>query len=305
MPIDPRVTLHKLEVFELVVEHGSVSRAAEQLYVSQPVVSEHLRSLERRVGAPLFYREARALRLTESGEAVHGWATDMLTRTRTLSRQLDGLSDGMRGSALVAASMSVGSYLLPRVLAGFRRERPATELRLDVSPQAVELTLGGHYDFAVVALDAEPAQPELTGELLGPEPLVVVAAPGHPATGAPVSNAELAALPFVESPKGLLRRSLVDRQLAAEGLRERNVVIELGHPEALKRATQEGLGVCVLFRSAVETELAAGTLAELTLAEASLSVGIYVVRRKAKVLSAVQEDLLAAIRTHIRSREAL
>ena len=128
MPVDSRVTLHKLEVFELVVEHGSVSRAAEQLYVSQPVVSEHLRSLERRVGAPLFYREARALRLTESGEAVHGWATDLLTRTRSLSRQIDGLSDGMRGSAVIAASMSVGSYLLPRVLAGFRRDRPATEL---------------------------------------------------------------------------------------------------------------------------------------------------------------------------------
>ncbi len=299
MPVDSRVTLHKLEVFELVVEHGSVSRAAEQLYVSQPVVSEHLRSLERRVGAPLFYREARALRLTESGEAVHGWATDLLTRTRSLSRQIDGLSDGMRGSAVIAASMSVGSYLLPRVLAGFRRDRPATELRLDVSPQAIEQTLGGHYDFAVVALDAEPDHAELTGELLGHEPLVVVSAPGHPAATRPVSNAELADLPFVESPKGLLRRSLVDRQLADMGLHEREVVIELGHPEALKRATQEGLGVCVLFRSAVETELAAGTLAEVRPAEASLSVDIYAVRRKAKVLSAVQEDLLGAIRERV------
>jgi DNA-binding transcriptional LysR family regulator len=109
MALDSRVTLHKLEVFSLVVELGGVSRAAEQLFVSQPVVSAHIRSLEQRVGARLFYREGRHLRLTEAGRAVHGWANDVLTHTRELSRHLDGLSDGTQGSVVVGASMSVGS----------------------------------------------------------------------------------------------------------------------------------------------------------------------------------------------------
>ena len=70
MALDSRVTLHKLEVFSLVVELGGVSRAAEQLFVSQPVVTAHIRSLEQRVGARLFYREGRNLRLTESRCAI-------------------------------------------------------------------------------------------------------------------------------------------------------------------------------------------------------------------------------------------
>ena len=80
--MDTRVTLTKLEVFSLVVELGGVSRAAEHLYVSQPVVSAHVRSLEERVGARLFYREGHHLVLTEAGRAVHGWATSAPARTR-------------------------------------------------------------------------------------------------------------------------------------------------------------------------------------------------------------------------------
>jgi LysR family transcriptional regulator, low CO2-responsive transcriptional regulator len=302
VPLDTRITLHKLEVFELVVERGSVSRAAEQLFVSQPAVTEQLRSLEERVGARLFYREARALHLTEAGEAVHAWAQQVLTHTRSLARQLDGFSDGMRGSALIAASMSVGSYLLPEALARFRQRRPQVQVTLELTAQAIEGTLAGRYDFAVVALDAEPAQPELQGELIGEEPLVVVGAPDHVDPLGTVDLAELGDMPFVESPQGLLRRSLVDRQLAAAGVRRRNVVIELGHPEALKRAAEVGLGVTVLFRSAVEHELTAGRLRELPVRDMRLSVPLYLVRRKAKVLSVVQQDIAAAIRDHVARR---
>jgi DNA-binding transcriptional LysR family regulator len=300
-----RITLHKLEVFELVVERGSVSRAAEQLFVSQPAVTEQLRSLEARVGARLFYREARALRLTEAGEAVHAWAQQVLTHTRSLARQLDGLSDGMRGSALIAASMSVGSYLLPEALARYRRRRPQVQVTLEVSPEAVEGTLGGRYDFAVVALDREPAQPELEGEMLGEEQLVVVGAPDAVDPLGAVEVEQLAAMPFVESPQGLLRRSLVDTRLAAAGIPRRDVVIELGHPEAIKRAAAAGLGVTVLFRSAVEHELEAGLLRELPVRDMRLSVPLYLVRRKAKVLSVVQRDIADAIREHVAARGAV
>ena len=104
--LDTRITLYKLEVFDLVVELGSVSRAADQLFVSQPVVTAHIRSLEQRIGGRLFYRKGRQLVLTEAGRAVHAWARDVLTHTHELSRHLDGLSDGSRGSVVLGASMS-------------------------------------------------------------------------------------------------------------------------------------------------------------------------------------------------------
>ena len=152
MAVDPRITLQKLEVFCLVVELGGVSRAAEHLFVTQPVVTAHVRSLEQRLGTRLFRREGRQMHLTEAGRAAHEWAVELLTHTREFSRRLDGLADGTRGTVVVAASMSVGSYLMPPVVSRFHEERPLVELELNVSDsrQALQEAELGRCDFAVV-----------------------------------------------------------------------------------------------------------------------------------------------------------
>ena len=97
----------------------------------------------------------------------------------------------------------------------------------------------------------------------------------------------LAALPFIDAPEGIVRRSLVDRHLRRLGVTERNVVLQLGHPEAMKRATREGLGVCLLFRSAVDEELSTGSLREIRVKDADLAVPVYLVYRKDKSFSPV------------------
>jgi DNA-binding transcriptional LysR family regulator len=297
MALDSRVTLHKLEVFSLVVELGGVRRAAEHLFVSQPVVSAHLRSLEQRVGARLFYREGRHLRLTEAGRAVHGWANDVLTHTRELSRQLDGLSDGTQGGVVVGASMSVGSYLLPPVVTRFRRERPLVDLQLNItdSDHAMQEAEAGESDFAVVFLEEQPASPGLEGRLLGREQFVIVAGVGHGPEGDVITVDELAGQPFIDSPHGWIRRTIMDKQLEGIGIGEREVVIELGHPEAMKRAAEAGLGIALLFRSAVRAELETGRLREIELRDAALSMPIHLVHRRDKLLSAIQRDLMTAI----------
>lgn len=92
MPVDTRVSIQKLEIFETVVALGGVTLAADHLGAAQPVVSAHIRPLEGRMWTSLFYREGRKLHLTESGRAVHVWAEDMLRRTHELSRDLDSVS---------------------------------------------------------------------------------------------------------------------------------------------------------------------------------------------------------------------
>ena len=140
----------------------ALGRAAEDLFVAQPVVSAHLRSLENRLGgAELFYREGRQLHLTEAGRAVHAWTEDVLTRTRELERHLASLSDGSTGSVVMGASMSVGSYVLPHVLTSFRARHPGAALRLGISSteHAIEETAVGRTGLRRRRNGAQPRTP--------------------------------------------------------------------------------------------------------------------------------------------------
>jgi DNA-binding transcriptional LysR family regulator len=133
-------------------------------------------------------------------------------------------------------------------------------------------------------------------EQIGSDELVLVAAPGTGPQADVVSLQELAQLPFIEAPEGLTRRAFVERRLRAAGMVDRNIVLELGHPEAMKRATMEGLGVTLLFRTAVQRELDDGLLREIPMDGVDVVVPITLVYRKGKSFSAVHRRLLDAIR---------
>jgi LysR family transcriptional regulator, low CO2-responsive transcriptional regulator len=303
MTLDLRISLRKLEVLSLVVQLGGVGRAADHLFVAQPVVSAHLRSLEERLGTKLFYREGRQMHLTEAGHAVHRWAEDVLTRTRELDRHLGGLSDGRRGTVVFGASMSVGSYRLPPLLTAFRARHPGVELRLGISDteHAIEDTRTGEFDFAVVVSDAQLELPGMDVEQIGSDDIVLVTAPDGQPRADVIGTDELARLPFIEAPEGIIRRTFVDRQLRRLGVVERNVVLQLGHPEAMKRATREGLGVALLFRSAVRDEIAAGLLREVEVDGIDVSVPIILVSRKGKTFSPLHQALIDEIRAGLAS----
>jgi len=297
--MDTRITLHKLEVFRLVVQEASVTRAAEKLFVAQPVVTAHIRSLEQRIGARLFYREGRQLHLTEAGGAAYSWAEDVLTRTHELDRHIEALSDGSRGTVVLAASNSVGSYRLPPVLSEFRTERPLVHVLLNIwnTEHALNATRSGEADFAVVVAETEPSGQGLTAEPLGEDEVVVVAAPDASDVGEMITVQELAELPFIETPSGMIRRSWIDHQLGALGIRERRVVMELGHPEAMKWAVKAGLGVSLLFRSAVDADLKRGDLREVGVADVRFAIPVFLAHRRGKLFSSLHMDLIGVIRT--------
>jgi LysR family transcriptional regulator, low CO2-responsive transcriptional regulator len=299
MPIDDRITLNKLKVFALVVDLGSVTQAADRLYVAQPVVTAHIRSLEERVGTKLFYREGRSMHLTEAGRTVHGWASDILTRTRELERNLDGLTDGTRGSVVVGASMTIGSYSLPPILVDFGRERPQVQIRMNIldPDHVIPETESGENDFAVVLVRVDPSSPGLVAEQIGVEELVLVAAATGDPPGLEISADELRDLRFVEAQARTLRRRHSDAAFKRLGLNARRVAIELGHPEAMKHAVMSGLGVSLMYRSSVAAELEAGTLREVQIDEAGwMGSPVFLVYRKDRIFSAAQLDLINSIR---------
>jgi len=304
MPLDTRISLYKLEVFCHVVELGGVGRAADHLYIAQPVVSAHLRSLQERLGATLLVRRGRQMELTEAGEAVYRWATETLTRGRELSRELEGIADGTAGVAVVAASMSLGSYVLPAILADFRTARPGSTVSLEVTdPERVlESVYSGAADFGVLVSDGPPDAAHFTVSELGHEGLVLFGPPEGPPTASQVSPEEFARLPFVTTPRSHVRRALVDAVLAEAGVRPGPVTIELGHPEAIKRAVTRGLGVAILFRQSVLDELRSGALREITIEGTKLRTPVFMVLRRGKRLSALQRELQTTIDAGVQAQ---
>ena len=298
---DSRISLQKLEILCFVVEMGGVTRAAEHLNVVQPVVTAHLRSLERRLGVTLFSRKGRRLELTEAGAHVHRWAAETLSRTRTMLRAVGEIENGERGTAFICASMSVGSYVLPTMLTAFRSGRPQTHINLTIrEPEAVLRAVEqGECDFGISVLETPPANPNLLTEILAHEELVLVAAPDGPPHVDAVRLADLGDIPLIAPPVGTARRQLMESALAALGARLPESILDLGHPEAMKRAARTGAGAAFLFRSAVTEELERGDLRGVRLIDASLTIPIYAIRHAARPLSAVQSQLLDAVRAEL------
>lgn len=298
---DNRISLHKLEVFARVVERGGVRLAAEELFVSQPVVSAHLRSLEERLGVKLFRREGRGMELTEAGSEVHVWATEVLRGRTELDRSLREISRGAAGRASIGSSMSVGNYLLPSILVGFRRRHPHASISLHQSgvEMALERTASGTFDFSVLATDAVLDTNSFEAELVARPPFCLVTSVDDERVGETVSVDDLTGLPFVCPPAGTAIRRSQDGALAEIGVAEREVVIELGSAESMKVAVQGGLGIAMLWRESVRPELEAGRLREVRLVGHDLRDKLYIVQRRGKRLTSFQATLVSVLRTGV------
>ncbi|WP_374788890.1 LysR family transcriptional regulator [Brucella oryzae] len=293
-----QMTLHKLEIFCLVCEFQSVTRAAERMRVAQPVVTAHIRFLEEKLGVRLFERSGRRLVLTAAGRRVHTWANEVITRTRELERELNISGDAEVGTAIVSASMTVASYVLPPLFSTFRQVHATGGISLLVSnPQLVTASVrDGSCDFGVCILDPRHDVDGLNVEKLWTERLVLVAAAGSTLAGEAVSPEEIAALPFVSSPRNQVRRELEEDALRAHGIVGRRVVLELGHPEAMKQAVRAHAGVAFVMETSVRDECERGLLRRVTTPGVDLSVPVFLVSRRDKSFSDFQSSLMDYVR---------
>ncbi|PBC36066.1 LysR family transcriptional regulator [Rhodococcus sp. ACPA4] len=303
---DNRISLQKLEVFCKVVELGGVQRAAEDLFISQPVVSAHLRSLQERIGAQLFERDGRGIALTEAGREVHVWAADVLRGRLQLAASLENLSSGVAGTVTIATSMSVGTYLLSPLLIDFRRRHRRAQLTLTISGVEAALTavVTSQVDFCVLATDAMLDSESFEAELLAEPRFSLVTGSASQLVGESVQPDALNGMPFVCAPRGVAIRGSQDAALASIGVTDRRVQIEMGNADTIKQAVAADLGLALLWRSSVDRELSEGTLREVKIEGHTLRDKLYLVRRRNHRSTALQDRLLAEIRSGVTAQLA-
>jgi DNA-binding transcriptional LysR family regulator len=291
--VEPTLTLHKLRVFREVVVKQSLTLAAQGLFVSQPVVSAHVRDLEEFFGARLLYQEGRRMLLNEAGQAVYQYVLDVLNSTEDTRSMVRLLQSAEAGTAHIGSSETPGTYVLPQRLIDFKLQVPGAAISLDVGSafDICEQTQHGLYDFAIVA--GPPPAGNLQVDIFSREPLVLVCGSQHPmAQKRFLTREELCEQPFLS----LVRRPEPDDRLQELGLVDPQIVMRLGNIEGLKRAVASGLGIAMMFRCSVEHELQMGILCELHVQGVSVVRPLYLVYNRRKRFSPLQQRLLDFLR---------
>ncbi len=274
------LNLNRLRLFLAVVEHGGVTRAAEAVHVSQPAISQAIRALEAELETPLLEHVGRRVAPTEAGELLAGYGRQIFALAEDARHALAALAGLERGKLAIGASTTIGIYVLPRLLATYQRRYPGIALSLEVgnTEQMIQLLLDGGRDLALIEGPVDDDRLDVTP--WREDELFLIVPAGHPlASGGPVSAADLATAPFLAREPGSGTRNVVAQTLAAWGVTP-DVLMELGHTEAIKQAVIAGLGVSILSRLTVRREIGAGLLVSLPLAPGRVTRTLQIAMRR-------------------------
>lgn len=260
------LNLNALRVFAAVVERGGFSRAAESLRVSQPAVSKAVRELERQVGVELLDRRQRTPRPTEAGALLAERARELFAAERTAEEELRAVRGLARGTLRIAASTTVATYLLPALLATFRRRHPGIALFVASTNTRQVTRLLVHRRVEVALVEGPVSHPRIDVVPWREDELIIVAPASHPlARRRAVPARLLARESFIVREPGSGTRAVAHAALRAANIQTRTALV-LGSTEAIKQAVAAGLGLAIVSRDTCADQLASGKLAEVRVA---------------------------------------
>lgn len=278
------LTLRQLQVFEKVASHLNYSRAAEELYLSQPAVSMQIKQLEGHIGLPLFEQMGKKIFLTEAGRELFHYSrsiSQQLAEMETLFDEMKGLGQGK----LTLSVVNTANYFTPQLLAKFCQQHPNINVILHVANRDAVLKQLADNSTDLAIMGRPPDGLDVSAESFLENPLVVIAAPDHPlARLKHVKFAQLAQEKFLSRESGSGTRSAMERIFAQHHIQPR-ISMEMETNEAIKQAVQAGMGLGILSQHSIELELETKRLVMLNVEHFPLLRHWFVVHRSNKRLT--------------------
>ncbi|EMT0557638.1 DNA-binding transcriptional regulator YeiE [Providencia stuartii] len=282
-----RITLRQLEVFTEVLKSGSTTQASQLLALSQSAVSVSLTDLEGQLGVQLFDRVGKRLVTNEHGRLLYPKALALLEQ----ALEVEQLFKKEMGAVRLAASTTIGNYMLPSLLAEYRRDHPTIPLELNISNTEEVIKAVMEFRADVGLIEGVCHSPELITEPWLKDELVIFAAPSNPLAGRTLTLKELRDAPWVLRERGSGTRDVLDQLLFAH-LPGFHIFMELGNSEAIKHAVRFGMGISCLSRRVIEEQLTNGSLVELEVEGLQLQRTLYLIYHRQKHLSNAIKNLL-------------
>ena len=285
LPVDFR----HLESFCRVADLRNFSKAADDLFLTQPTISGHILSLEQSLGLRLFDRTGREARLTKGGEILYHYASKILASRREALNALSEFSDGIKGDLTLGASTIPGEYLLPKLLGDFKKEHPRLTISLKIadSKEVVQYVLQDKVELGMTG--ARLSHPSLHYDLFEEDEIIIVGpAAARGLQKQRIRFEEILKEPWVVREEGSGTQMAVEKALKKKNrsLKQLNQTIEMGSTSSLKEAVKAGLGFAFISRKAVEQELGQGLLSPIKVEGIELiSRQIYIVFHQGKTFS--------------------
>lgn len=284
-----RFSLRQLEIFSAVARCGSLTKAAEEVHLTQPAVSMQVKQLEEVLGLPLFEPEGRGIHLTEAGRDFAQHIEEVLDRVAYLN-ELAARWRGVRRGRIRLGVVSTAKYFAPRLLAHFLKSHPGIDFRLSVHNREEILAELGANTLDFIIMGRPPETIDCVATPFAPNPLGIIAAPGSPfAPRRGIELAELAGESFIVREEGSGTRAAMERVFGQHGVKI-HASMEMDSNETIKQAVMAGLGLSFLSLHTVRGELESGRLALLDVVGLPLQRQWYLVRRATRRLVPAAEE---------------
>ncbi len=294
------MTLRKLEIYYTVAEKLSMTVAAKELYISQPSISQVIRELEEDMEVKLFQRIGRKLYLTEEGRVFKGYALRMLNLYRESQEVIRDMRELKKGSIKVGASTTIGTYLLPDIVADFKRMHPQVDIDLFIDNTHIISTelLKNHVDIAFV--EGPVYEEEIEKRKMWDDKMVFISSP-ESSWGEQIDKEEISRNTLILREKGSGSREVYENFMGKERRRDTFV---FGSTEAIKRAVKKGIGVACVSALAIRDEVARGELRVSEVEGIEIRRDLNLIYHKDKEFSGLIEAFLKFSGSYIEKKGA-
>jgi DNA-binding transcriptional LysR family regulator len=280
--------IHQLEIFTRVAELKNFSRAAQEMYLTQPTISQHMSSLESYLGTKLFDRLGKEVVLTRAGEVLYPYAKQ-ITALRGEARQaLDLFLGKKRGHLVLGASTIPGEYIVPPLLGQFKKHYPEIRatLRIGDTEEIINELLHSKIELGIIGAKIPHARVKYSPFV--DDELIIVVPPGHRWwRKKSIDIQELTGEPFVMREAGSGTRISMEKKLSTFGISKESlkIIAEVGSTTAVKQAIKAHLGVSLISERAVEEELSSKVLKKIPIKKVKFTRTFFVIQDKKRTAS--------------------
>ncbi|MCL5023520.1 MAG: selenium metabolism-associated LysR family transcriptional regulator [Nitrospirae bacterium] len=285
--------IHHLRVFASVFKHRSFSKASEELHLTQPTVSDHIKALEEELNCRLFDRLSRKIIPTREAGVLIGRASEIIEKVEGIQALLGELRKELAGHLIIGASTIPATYILPGLTASYRKKYPGVFFEIVVSDSRGIIDKVAGHDLLVGVAGAKLDNGQVHYSPFLDDELIAIAAPSFTRSRS-LALREVASLPMVMREQGSGTRREFEKILLKEGIdpQRLNIVGMFGSTDAVKQAVKEGMGVSVISRRAVRDEFACSLLREIRIKDADMKRHFFIVTHRKRTLPHLYKGFL-------------